>query len=140
MILYYAYLRFCVDKYAIICIDDEVIILLALVQELKRTFGDRFIYEKALNAEEAFSIMEDLSRDGIKVSFVITDWLMPGMKGDEILEVVKKSSPGVKAIMITGQADDEAIDRVASNSSVIAVLQKPWSKQRLMELIESHCV
>ncbi|MBN2510621.1 MAG: response regulator [Spirochaetales bacterium] len=126
------------EKKAILCIDDEAIILLAMVQELKRSFGDEFIYERALNGEEAFEVIEDLGREGIHIAFVITDWLMPGMRGDQILDVIREHHPGAKGIMITGQADDEAINRVASNPAVLAVLQKPWKKQDLIQLITKN--
>jgi len=75
-------------KKAILCVDDEVIILLALVQELKRAFGSQYIYAQATDAQSALKIVEDLAADDIQVIFIISDCLMPGMKGDEFLAVV----------------------------------------------------
>ncbi len=76
-------------KKAILCVDDEMIILLALIQELKSSFGNEFLYEKATDANQAFEVIEDLELEGVKLILIISDWLMPGIKGDEFLEMVK---------------------------------------------------
>jgi DNA-binding NtrC family response regulator len=120
---------------AILCVDDEAIILLSLVQELKRAFGSKCLYEKALDAESALAAVEDLEREEIEVVLIISDWLMPGMKGDAFIEIVKERHPDIKTILITGQADDEAIERVRKVASVLAVFKKPWNSKVLIETI-----
>ncbi|MBN2051551.1 MAG: response regulator [Spirochaetales bacterium] len=126
------------QKQAILCVDDEVIILLSLVQELKRSFGSRFVYERALNAAKALEVIEILAKEDVKVIFIISDWLMPGMKGDEFLELVHEKYPDIHTIMITGQADQAAIDRVKQNASVLAVFTKPWNNEDLIRIIASY--
>ncbi len=122
---------------AILCVDDEMIILLSLVQELKSAFGNKFIYEQALNANDALKAIEDLSRDEIRVVLIISDWLMPGLTGDEFLEKVHTKYPQIKAIMVTGNADDEMINRVRGFDYILAVLKKPWSDAELRRIIAS---
>ncbi len=70
------------DKSAILCVDDEAIIVMSLIHELKTNLGERFIYESAMNAREAFQPIEDTIQEGNEVILVISDWLMPGIKGD----------------------------------------------------------
>ena len=72
-------------KKAIVCVDDEAIIVLSLKQELQNRLGDEYIYESAMSAEEALQVIEELSGDDVCVILVISDWLMPGIKGDEFL-------------------------------------------------------
>ena len=127
-------------KKAILCVDDEVIILLALVQELKRAFGSQYIYEQATDAQSALKIVEDLAADDIQAIFIISDWLMPGMKGDEFLAVVKERYPVIKAILITGQADQSAIERVMKIDSILAVFNKPWNPAMLVQTIAKNAV
>ena len=67
------------SKKAILCVDDEAIILLSVKQELQSHFRERFIYETALSAKEALVIIDELSAEGIVFILVISDWLMPGM-------------------------------------------------------------
>ena len=126
------------SRRAILCVDDEAIILLSLVQELKTAFRDQFIYEKATNAKAAVEIIEDLVEEGMDLILVISDWLMPGVKGDEFLDCVCAKSPKIRAIMITGQADDEAISRVESKECVLSVIRKPWSPKALTNLIAEY--
>ena len=128
------------EKQAILCVDDEVIILLSLVQELKRFFGGKYLYEKALDAEAALCTVRELAAENVRVMFIVSDWLMPGMKGDEFLEVIHREYPSIRAILITGQADEKALSRVRSNESVVAVFKKPWNPNDLIETIAHHSV
>jgi DNA-binding NtrC family response regulator len=125
-------------KKAILCVDDEAIILLSLLQELQRAFGSKFVYERALDAESALEIVEELAREGIEVIIIISDWLMPEMKGDEFIAIVKERHPEIKTILITGLADEEAIERIKKVASVIAVFKKPWDSKALIETIVNH--
>jgi CheY-like chemotaxis protein len=122
-----------------LCVDDEALILHSLVQELRNSFGERFYYERALNAEEAFLVIDDLVEDGISIILIISDWLMPGIKGDEFLAQVAIRHPGIKALMLTGQADETATKRVLESGLVFAVLRKPWDPAELRELIQDNC-
>ena len=124
---------------AILCVDDEAVILLSLLQELKTHLGNHYTYERATSAESALGIIDELDKEGIRVILIISDWLMPGMKGDEFIELVNHSHPEIKAIMITGQADESAIERVGSIHSVVAVLKKPWRSDELIKTIKSTC-
>lgn len=124
---------------AILCVDDEMIILLTLLQELKHMLGPDFVYEKATSAAAAFEIINELAADGIRVILIISDWLMPGMKGDEFLEKVKEIHPEIRAIMITGHIDEAATQRVMNNESVLTVLHKPWDPNELKDFVVSAC-
>jgi CheY-like chemotaxis protein len=127
-------------KKAIVCVDDEVIILLSLKQELKSRLGGDFLYESATSAQEAFQVIEDLRGENVSVILVISDWLMPGIKGDEFLIQVRKRYPNIKSILITGQADDSAIDRALQEGGACAVIRKPWSTEELVREVRSCCM
>ena len=99
------------SKPAILCVDDESIILTSLTRQLKQVFDDAYVYEMAESADEAFEIIEELEADEINVIVIVSDWLMPGMKGDEFLIKVHQKFPNVVKILLTGQADKRAIER-----------------------------
>lgn len=122
---------------AILCVDDEAIILMAMKQELKHHFGSQFMYETALSAEEALQTIRELGDEGISVIIVISDWLMPGMKGDEFLILVHEQFPHIRTIMVTGQADDAAIERAVQRAKITACLRKPWNSRDLMSAIQN---
>jgi CheY-like chemotaxis protein len=124
---------------AILCVDDEAFILAALKSELRMAFGPRFMYETAPGAEQALGLLEDLHDQGVRVILVISDWLMPGIKGDEFLTLVRERYPDTHAIMITGQADDSTARRALESGTVAAVLRKPWKASELASLVEASC-
>ncbi len=123
------------SKSAIVCVDDEVSILDSLKKQLKRTFGDQFIYEVAESAEEAWEIIEELNADGIELIVIVSDWLMPGTKGDEFLIQVHQRFPKVTKVMLTGQAYETAIDRAKQEANLHACLHKPWTESELTQII-----
>ena len=124
---------------AILCVDDEAIILMAMKRELKAHFKERFRFETALDAAEGLRIIDALSEDGVSVILVISDWLMPGMKGDEFLMTIRSLHPNIQTIMVTGHADPRSIERTIKEAGAFKVLQKPWNRNELIEAI-SACV
>ena len=122
---------------AIICVDDEVVILDSLKEQLKREYGERFIYELAESAEEAWEIIEELQEDEIQIIAIVSDWLMPGTKGDEFLIQIHQNFPQVTKIMLTGQADEDAIERAKQQADLHACLYKPWTEKQLTQIIDT---
>jgi Response regulator containing CheY-like receiver, AAA-type ATPase, and DNA-binding domains len=120
-----------VDK-AILLVDDEAILLLALRQELRAELGSGYRYEIALDAEEGLSIFDELAAEGIRIVLVISDWLMPGMKGDEFLLRVRELHPNVKTIMISGQTDEGQLGKLKASGALDAFFRKPWQPARLV--------
>lgn len=125
------------SKPVILCVDDERIVLDSLRTQLAAAFGDTYIYEGAEDAEEALDLINDLNEEGISVILIISDWLMPGIRGDELLIQIHKDYPNVIKIMLTDQADEVAIDRAKKQANLHRCLSKPWSEDHLLETIKS---
>ncbi len=123
-------------KLSILCVDDEVIILNSLVRQMQAAFGDSYIYETSENAAEALEILEELQEESGDVIVIVSDWLIPGMKGDEFLIEVHKKFPNVIKILLTGQADESAVEREKEEANLHRYLQKPWSEQELIACIQ----
>ncbi len=120
----------------IVCVDDEKIVLNSLNSQLTRNFGNNFSYEFAESAKEALEIIDELrNSDDEMIYVVISDWLMPGMKGDELLEEVRKKVKNVKTILLTGHMDDEVIRNIKKSDQGIKVIYKPWNESELVDLI-----
>lgn len=124
------------SKLAILCVDDEVTILNSLLRQMENAFGDSYLYEIAENAEEGLEVIEEMQDEDIGVIVIVSDWLMPGMKGDEFLIEVHKKFPKVVKILLTGQADEDAIERVKQEANLHSYLRKPWNNQELIECIQ----
>ncbi|MDJ0649255.1 MAG: response regulator [Xenococcaceae cyanobacterium MO_188.B19] len=122
---------------AILCVDDELLILDTLKEQLKRKFGNRYIYEIAQSAEEAWEVINELVEDNIRINITICDWLMPGTRGDEFLIQIHQRFPQIITIMLTGQADESAIARSQKQANLYACLDKPWTEEDLYQIITS---
>jgi CheY-like chemotaxis protein len=124
-------------KFAILCVDDEPVILDSLKAQLKAAFGDNYLYEMAESAEEALELLEELQEEDLEIVIIVSDWLMPGMKGDELLIQVHQKYPQIVKIMLTGQADPESIQRATELANLHCCLYKPWSEEELIKTINS---
>jgi len=122
---------------AILCVDDESMILESLKEQIENRLGDEYVYETAENAEEGMEVIQELVDEGTDVLIIVSDWLMPGKKGDEFLIEVHKRFPGIVKVMLTGQADEAAIKNAKENANLHACLFKPWSEDDLIKTITS---
>jgi CheY-like chemotaxis protein len=127
-------------KKVILCVDDEPMILESLEIQLRAHFGDRFLYESAESAHEAIEVIEDLVDNGLRLLVIVSDWLMPGVRGDEFLIEVNERFPGIIKVLLTGQADDAAIQRAWEVAQIHRCLAKPWSPEELFETIQSGLI
>jgi len=119
----------------ILCVDDERVILDSLERQLEDAFGDDYLYEFAENAEDALELIDELNEEGLDILVVVSDWLMPGIKGDELLVRLHKKFPKVVKILLSGQADKAAIERAKQQAKIHRCIYKPWSEEELVETI-----
>ena len=125
-------------KLVILCVDDERVVLDSLKSQLKATFGNKYLYETAESAEDALELVEELQQEeNLNIILIVSDWLMPGMKGDDFLIEVHHRFPQILKIMLTGQADDTAIQRAMIQACLHSCLYKPWSEEQLISLVEA---
>lgn len=122
---------------AILCVDDERIILLSLRDQISKHFGDRYRYEFAETVDEAWEIIEEFSLDQIKILIIVSDWLMPGMRGDEFLVKVHQRFPKIVTVLLSGQADEAAIENARQYANLHAYIPKPWDEITLIGVIQS---
>ena len=128
------------SKCVILCVDDEKIVLDSLKAQLKENFGNRYSYEMAQNAHEALEIIEELDEVGQCIIVIVSDWLMPGTKGDEFLITVHRKFPEIVKILLTGQADEEAVERAKKYANLHCCLRKPWNEELLINTIKTGLV
>lgn len=125
------------EKMVIVCVDDEVTVLNSLREELRLGLGDRFAVEMADNAEDALQYLRESLKDSSQeVGIVISDHLMPGMKGDEFLIEVNRLNSRIRKILLTGQASAEAVGNALNNANLYRYMSKPWDSKDLQMTIE----
>lgn len=125
------------SKPIILCVDDEKVVLKSLKTQLKSAFGNAYLYEIAESPADALELIDEFTEDDISIILIVSDWLMPGMKGDEFLIRVHQKFPKIVKIMLTGQADEEAVKKAFEDANLHRCLQKPWSESELIETIKT---
>lgn len=118
-------------KPVIVCIDDEPDVLKSLKIELKKAIGDSCIIETAEGGEDALELLADLQADEYEIALVLSDYIMPDIKGDELLKQIHERSPDTLTIMLTGQADLEALSNAIKYAKLYRYIPKPWQNEDL---------
>jgi response regulator RpfG family c-di-GMP phosphodiesterase len=124
------------EKGIILCVDDEKIVLNSIESQLSKHFKDKFEIELAESGEEGLEILDEVSEDGLTPLVIVSDWLMPDMKGDEFLVQAHKKFPKVVKVMLTGQADEDAVNRAKAEANLHKLISKPWNVNELIDSIE----
>lgn len=110
-------------KPKLLMVDDEKNILEAYVRNLREEYD----IITAQSGKEALGALE-------KTSFpvIVSDYKMPEMNGVELLEKVREQSPDTVQIMLTGQADMQAIIELINRGKIFRFLTKPCSSETLV--------
>ncbi len=121
----------------ILCVDDDVVVLNALRSLIVKALGSGNVVEIAETGEEALEICAELQQEGREISVVISDFIMPGMRGDELLIRLHEISPHTIKIMLTGQSDLQGLKRTINDSNLYRFLEKPFNNDDLMLTVKS---
>ncbi|HEX6362504.1 MAG TPA: diguanylate cyclase, partial [Albitalea sp.] len=116
----------------IVCVDDDTLILRTLREQLLRGLGPGHEIELASSGAEALALLEELAAEGADVPLVISDHIMPGMKGTELLVRLHALQPRMVKILLTGQADVDAVGHAVNAANLYRLLTKPWQETDLV--------
>jgi DNA-binding NtrC family response regulator len=97
----------------VILVDDEELVRRATADML-REMGHEVI--EAGSATAALKMLEERG----DVELIVTDYLMPGIRGNELIDQARQLRPDIKAVLITGYG------RIAANQPGVARLAKPF--------------
>ncbi len=116
-------------KKTILCVDDEKIVIDNLKEQLRSAFMFEYDIETAESGDEALEIFKELYEGGVEVPLIIADYLMPKMKGDELLIKIHQIEPQTVAILLTGHANAEAVGNIVNHAKLYRYITKPWEKE-----------
>lgn len=118
-------------KHVILCVDDEPILLESLRDELRDGFGDDYLIEVAEDGESALELVQELLEENYQIPLVISDYIMPDMRGDELLKQIHQILPDTLKVMLTGQASIEAVANAVNYAKLYRYIAKPWQQEDL---------
>ena len=110
----------------ILVVDDEEVVLLSVRKALKR---DSYTIDTVSAANKALAHLTEKHYD-----IMITDLMMPGMDGLQLLDRVKNNYPGVCVIMITGYAT-MATAMKAIRQGAFDFIAKPFTREELRSAV-----
>lgn len=111
----------------VLIVDDEELVLKSL-QRVFRKEGYNMYF--ASSGEKALEIME-----AVPVDLILSDQKMPGMKGTELLKIVKEKWPNTIRVIISGYADFDAVLSAINEGEVYKFITKPWEDNSLRALV-----
>jgi phosphoserine phosphatase RsbU/P len=123
-------------KPVILCVDDEKDILDSLFALILEEFKTDYDIEIAETANDALDIYSECQAEGIDIPITIADYLMPGIKGDELLITLHKKNPDMIKILLTGQATLEGVKNAYEHADLYRYIDKPWERHDLIITIK----
>ena len=114
-------------KATLVIVDDEPSIL----KELRILLGRMYTIHIFTNPEEA-----EIFIDNNEVDLVISDEMMPEMRGSVLLARIHKKYPDICNIVLSGQAEKDDIVRAVNEGHLFSFLYKPTERQQLLNVIE----
>jgi response regulator RpfG family c-di-GMP phosphodiesterase len=112
----------------LLIVDDEVRILTALRRALRRENYEIFTAE---SGAEALKLLGERPMD-----IILSDHMMPGMSGLELLAEAAERQPEAVRLLITGWTESVPRHRLDS-VGVSALIPKPWDDARLKQILRS---
>ncbi|EGU40080.1 putative chemotaxis protein CheY [Vibrio ichthyoenteri ATCC 700023] len=125
------------DKLNVICVDDQREVLSAVLQDLEPLTAWLNI-EDCESADEVLELMDELDADGEYIALIVSDHVMPGKTGVELLSEVNRDRrfANTKKILLTGQATHTDTINAINAAGINQYFEKPWQADVLVNAIK----
>jgi CheY-like chemotaxis protein len=108
----------------VLVVDDENL-LLTMAETILTEYG-----YKVLTANSGPKALAILSRDDVQTDLVVTDLVMPGMSGRELIERIRQLAPAMRILCTSGYV------MPADKQTGTAYLQKPFTSAELLSKVK----
>ena len=113
----------------ILLVDDQKDIV-RLLHSTLQTLGHQLDIVDAPSGEEA--LLEASRR---KVDLLVSDYLLPGISGVELMRKIRVRNPDMRVIFISGMTDRKARDEML-NAGAVAIFDKPIPLADFLDAVE----
>lgn len=114
-------------KPALLCVDDEPLVLEGLTLHLRRAY--------ALTTATSGAAGLEILRDKGPFAIVMSDMRMPGMSGAEFLAKVRELYPDTVRVLLTGQSDLPSAISAVNDGQIFRFLTKPCPPDVLLSAL-----
>jgi PAS domain S-box-containing protein len=117
----------------VLLVDDEPSVR-AITRRLLERAGYRVL--EAADGHEALSIA---ARPDVRVDLLLTDMVMPGLTGQQVVVRFRAARPGVPIVAITGYAGESPQVVAAGEAGLSGLVTKPFSADALIRAVATAC-
>ena len=115
----------------ILVVEDEPSLQRLCHKALKRLGYEVTV---ASNGGEALLLVEE---KGMRPDLIITDVVMPGMSGKDLVDQLRRLMPGLRVIYMSGYTDDVILDHGILGSGT-PFIEKPFDMNSLAQLVQDR--
>lgn len=112
---------------SILLVDDEAMAIVIGTRILKR------LGYKVTSASGSFEALDIFQKKPMEFDLVITDYIMPGMKGDELAAKIRSIRTDIPIILCTGYTD--ITESELQKWGIDALLLKPYTSKEIDHLV-----
>lgn len=125
------------EKINIICVDDQQEVLDSVMRDL-RPLGDLIRLEEASSAAECLDLVEQIDEDGDHIAVIISDQVMPGEQGTDLLRKITTDGRFNKTrkVLLTGQATHADTINAINEGGIDNYVEKPWQPEQLLNVVK----
>lgn len=127
------------NKYLILCVDDEREVLDSVIQDLD-CFEEYFLLEAAESVKEAKQLIDECNQQDIKLALIVCDHIMPDQTGIQFLIELNEQpdTAATRKLLLTGQAGLEDTVEAVNHSSLDFYIAKPWRGDELRQAVKQQ--
>ncbi|XAW90383.1 response regulator [Vibrio sp. CDRSL-10 TSBA] len=127
------------NKYMILCVDDEREVLDSVVQDLD-CFEQDFVLEAAESVSEARQVIDDYRQQDIHLALILCDHIMPEQTGIQFLIEMNQNpdTAATRKVLLTGQAGLEDTVEAVNHASLDFYVAKPWQGDQLRQMVKDQ--
>ena len=121
----------------IICVDDQQEVLDSVMRDL-RPLTSHVRLEEASSVADCLQLIDQIDDDGDHVAIVISDQVMPGETGTELLGKVAADRRFTKTrkVLLTGQATHADTINAINDGHIDNYIEKPWQPEKLVATVK----
>ena len=116
------------NKGKLLIVDDEIVFLKLLV----RIFENHYDVKSATSGEDALQLL----KNGFDPGVILSDQMMPNMKGSEFLESSMAFVPNSMRIILTGHTDPKEIIACINQGHAYMYMTKPFAEIQLVQAVK----
>jgi DNA-binding NtrC family response regulator len=118
------------QKFKILVVDDEENVLSSVKKVISSKFPHYYV-ELVSSPSEALEKIND-----VKYDLIITDLMMPGIDGLELIKKIREIDPELKIIMMTGYATMKTA-LLAMREGASKYISKPFTREELITAVNA---